>query len=453
MERANKKHILVLITNPFAIINVIHSGLMAALEEHYRISVMSDLLTAADIERFNRHFQLNMNLLPSPVPTVPKPLKWLRSIQMLLFGHCFNLETIRIKLMEQSLVAHRLFCTSQKSLTLTFLSGSLLTLIRNWFIRRTTLPGISAFVDEYHVQAVISTSPLDLRENTVINSLKAHGIPCISIVISWDNLTSKGVINAKSDMVLVWNKQIALEYNRFYTALGDCSLIGITGVPRFDTYFRELSDRPQLSTDIPGIDPPTRIILFATGAIKHHSCQNYIIRDLLDYAQNHSDIVILVRCHPGDDPRRYDRFSNIQNIRFFQPVGHHKNQIPPADFLEILHAQLTSCTVCVQVASTMLLDALACNKPCISIAYDAHVGEHYTRSVKRFYDYSHQQLLPDHLKTQNVYHRQELFDKLDEVLLGHNVHGNLRLEVKPVIHQATPDAVRITTQYIREWLG
>ncbi|MGG7665802.1 hypothetical protein [Dyadobacter sp. BHUBP1] len=453
MERANQKHILVLITNPFAIINVIHSGLLAALEEHYRISIMSDLLTTADIERFNRHFRLNMNLLPLPVPTVSKPLKWLRSIQMLLFGHYFNLETIRIKLMERSLIAHRLFCISQRSLTLTFLSGSLLSFIRNWLIRRTTLPRVGTLVAEYHFQAVISTSPLDLRENTVTNSLQAHGIPCISIIISWDNLTSKGVINAKSDMVLVWNKQIAFEYDRFYTTLGDRTLIRIAGVPRFDTYFREVSYRSQRSVDISAIGLPTRVILFATGATKHHSCQNYIIHDLLDYAEKHADIVILVRCHPGDDPRRYDHFRDIENVRFFQPFGHHKNQIPPTDFLEILYSQLASCAVCVQVASTMLLDALACNKPSISIAYDAHTGVHYARSVKRFYDYSHQQLLPDHLKAQTVYHRRELFEKLDEISLGHNVRGNLRNVVKPAIHQATPDAVQITTQCIREWLG
>ena len=451
MERANQKHILVLITNPFAIINTIHSGLMDELGEHYRISVMSDLLTVADIERLNSHFRLNMNLLPSPVPVVSKRLKWLRSIQMLLFGHCYNLDTIRIKLMERNPFAHRLFCVSQKSPMLTFLSGTLLGFIRNWLIRSTTLPGICTLVAKHHIQAVISTSPLDLRENTIANSLNVHGIPSISVIISWDNLTSKGVINSKSDMALVWNKPTAFEYNRFYTSLGDHTQVRITGIPRFDTYFRKLPDRRRHLTDSLAPHPPTRIILFATGAVKHHSCQSYIIRDLLDYAQNRPDIMILVRCHPGDDPRRYDGFRSIENVHFFQPFG--QNQIPPADFLETLHSQLITCAVCVQVASTMLLDAFACNKPCISIAYDAHEGVHYAKSVRRFYDYSHQQLLPHYLKAQTVYHRRELFEKLDEILLGRHVPGNLSNVVKPVIHHATPDSVRLTAQYIREWLG
>ncbi|MDR6807539.1 hypothetical protein J2Y45_004739 [Dyadobacter sp. BE34] len=451
MEKANQKHILVLITNPFALINVIHSGLIGELAEHYRISVMSDLLTIADIERFNRHFGLNMTLLPLPVPTVSKPLKWVRSIQMLLFGHHHNVDTIRIKLMERSPLAYRLFSVSQKSPMLIFLSGTLLGFIRNWLIRRTTLPGIDTLVAKYHIQAVISTSPLDLRENTVANSLNVHGIPIISIIVSWDNLTSKGVINSKSDLVLVWNKQVALEYNRFYTSLGDHTFVRIAGIPRFDTYFRKLPDRRHHLADSAEPHLPTRMILFATGAVKHHTCQNYIIRDLIEYAQNRPEIMILVRCHPGDDPRRYNGFTSIQNIRFFQPFG--QNQIPPADFLEMLHSQLITCAVCVQVASTMLLDAFACNKPCISIAYDAHEGMHYAKSVRRFYDYSHQQLLPDYLKAQTVYHRRELFEKLDEIMLGRYAPGNLSNALKQAIHHTTPDSVQLTTQYIREWLG
>ncbi|PSL29179.1 hypothetical protein [Dyadobacter jiangsuensis] len=453
MERANQKHILVLITNPFAMINVIHSGLMDELEEHYRISIMSDLLTIADIARFNRHFRLNMTLLTSPVPTISRPAKWLRSIQMLLFGHYFNLDTIRIKLMERSPVMHWVFCVSQKNPILVFLSGSLVVLLRNWLIRCTTLPDIGRPVADHHFQAVLSTSPLDLRENTIVNSLKVYGIPSISIVISWDNLTSKGVINSRSDLVLVWNQSIALEYERFYTNLGDRTLVRITGVPRFDIYLRRLPDQVSYLANAPEIPRPTRTILFATGALKHHSCQNYIIRDLLDYAQNHSDITILVRCHPGDDPRRYDHFSTIENIRFFHPFGHPSNQVPPVDYLETLLTQLVSCAVCVQVASTMLLDAFACHKPCISVAYDAHSDNHYAGAVQRFYDYSHQQLLPDCLKAQTVYHRRELFAKLDEVLADSSVPNNFRKAIEPVIHHVTPDSVRLTTQYIRQWLG
>lgn len=452
MERADQKHILVLITNPFAIINVIHSGLLGELSKHYRISIMSDLLNAADIAHFNRHFQLNMHWLPTPVPTISGFTKWLRSIQMLLFGQFFGLETIRIKLLERGRAFHWLFCISRKSRTLTFLSGSMTIMLRNWLIRRTSVPRSYASVASYHFQALISTSPLDLRENAVANSLKVNRITCISILISWDNLTSKGVINCKSDLVLVWNKQMAQEYQRIYSIFGDSRVVRMTGIPRFDIYFRDLPT-PSPDSNMPAGHTQTRAILFSTVAVKHHSCQNYIIQHLLEYAKTRPGITILVRCHPGDEMSRYDCFNGIENLHFFQPFGENSGAVPPADFLEALYSQLMRCDVCVQVASTMLLDATACNKPCISIAYDARPDVHYGGSVRRFYDYSHQMSLPDQLREHSVYNREELFSKLDKILMGNAAPMRLRDTMKPVFHHLTPDSVRLSTQCIREWLG
>lgn len=452
MERTDQKHLLLLITNPFAVINVIHSGLIRELGKHYRISVMSDLLTNADIGHFNKHFQLNMHWLPIPVPSISSFAKWLRTVQMLLFGHFFNIETIRIKVMERSPVLYLLYCISQKINFLTFVTGTLMIAIRNWLIRRTTMQDVYASVAGYNFHAVFSTSPLDLRENTVANSLRTHGITCISMVISWDNLTSKGVINAKSDVVLVWNRTMALEYQRLYAVFGDDTAARITGIPRFDIYFHG-QPKPGLNADrLPGFNRQTRLILFSTGAVKHHACQNYIIRDLLEYAESRTDIQILVRCHPDDTLARYHCFSGVRNLWFFQPFGENANRVPPTDFLETLYWQLDSCRVCLQIASTMLLDAGASGKPCISIAYDHHSDTHYNTSVKRFYDYTHQQSLPIRLKANMVFNRQELFAQLDKILTDNDSSRGLRTAVEPVIHHCTPDSVRLTTQYIRECL-
>ncbi|WP_342086593.1 hypothetical protein [Dyadobacter sp. OTU695] len=450
MERADQKHILVLITNPFAVLNSIHSGLMGQLEKNYRISIISDLLTKADIDRFNEHFQLNMRLLDTRVPTISRFGKWLRAVQTLLHGYHFGIETIRIKIAERSPIFHRLFLLSGKSRLPALLTGLGMTFVRNWLIRRTTLPDTYAPLATCNFLAVVSTSPFDLRENTIANSLT---IPRISIIISWDNLTSKGVMNTKSDLVLVWNKPMALEYQRLYASFGDHAAVRITGIPRFDIYFRE---RPLQNSNLAGTiweNPVKRVILFSTGAVKHHSCQNYIISDLLEYAESRPDTVILVRCHPGDDPERYAHFGLIKKLHFFHPFGENPGHVPPADFLEMLHLQLVTCDVCVQVASTMFLDAAACRKPCISIAYDAHSSVHYAGSVRRFYDYSHQLPLYKILDGHIVHNRGELFRKLDEILVDPNVQADPGNAVKPFIHHCAPDSTRLAAQYIREWLG
>lgn len=453
MERSDQKHILVLITNPFTVLNTIHSGLMGQLGKCYRISVMSDLLTVADVDHFNKHFQLNMQLLKTPVPSVSTFEKWLRAVETLLFGYYFGLETIRIKVVERGRVFHWVFSILQKSLTLILLSASVMVFIRNWLIRRTTLSDLYVPLAAHNFLAVVSTSPFDLRENAIVNSLQIHGIPNISIIISWDNLTSKGLMNARPDLVLVWNPSMALEYQRFYAMFGELAAIRIAGIPRFDIYFRNPADESSNPAGVPGTDANTRIILFPTGAVKHHSCQNYVIEDLLEYAQSRPDVLILVRCHPRDDPRRYDHFGSVKNLRVFQSFGENTGKVPPADFLEMLHFQLTTCTVCVQVASTMFLDAAACNKPCISIAYDAHPGVDYAGSVRRFYDYSHQLPLHKIHRKHIVYDRRELFRKLDEILGGRYVTTDLGKAVKCFTNQYSPDSALLSAQYIREWLG
>lgn len=439
-----------MITNPFAVLNSIHSGLMGQLGKNYRVSILSDLLTKADVDRFNAHFQLDMHLLDTPVPTISRFSKWLRAVQTVLHGYHFCIETIRIKIAERSPILHRLFLLSGKSRLPALLSGLGMTFIRNWLIRRTTLPDTYAPLAACNFLAVVSTSPLDLRENTIANSLT---IPRISIIISWDNLTSKGVMNTKSDLVLVWNKPMALEYQRLYASFGDDDAVRITGIPRFDIYFRE---RPLQNSNPAGTveeNRERRVILFSTGAVKHHSCQNYIINDLLEYAESRPDTVILVRCHPGDDPKRYAHFGLVKKLYFFHPFGENPGHVPPADFLEMLHLQLATCDVCVQVASTMLLDAAACHKPFISIAYDARSSVHYAGSVRRFYDYSHQLPLYKILDGHIVSNCGELFRKLDEILAGHNVQASPENAVKPFIHHCAPDSAALAAQYIREWLG
>ncbi|ACT94577.1 hypothetical protein [Dyadobacter fermentans] len=452
MERANKKRILLLITNPFAAINVIHSGLLSELEKCYEISVMSDLLTEGDVGSFNEHFKLNMHLMETPVASAPGFIRRLRIFQTVLFGLFFDVATIRIKLMEKGALVHKLFCIARQSSLLIFLSGRLLIYLRRWLIRKMTHPARYASLAECQFDAVLSTSPLDMRENEIMNSLKAYGVRGISMIISWDNLTSKGIINADAGLVLVWSETMAREFDRFYWLFGDNATVRIVGVPRFDVYHRNTCKK-SLPAAMRMADEgrATHKILFSTGAAKHHSCQNYIIDDLLEYAKTQPGLAILVRCHPADDPARYVRYTSCGNVRLFQPFA--GNETPPADFLETLRAQLSLCRVCVQVASTMFLDAAACNTPVISIAYDARDDVPYAHSVRRYYDYSHH--LPPHafLQASVVRKRQELFGKLDEILETHAATSTLRNAIAPLVHHSGPDSVSATAQHIREWLG
>lgn len=441
MAKSNKPAILVLISNPFAMLNVVHSGLLAELSKTYRISVLSDFLKPADIIRFNAHFDLNMSLLPISLPHVFRPERWLRAVQTVLFGYFFDLDTLWLKVLERRLLSYLLHAFRDVAI-IRVLAGCILMQISKWL----RFPSRSSCYACYNFRAVISASPLDLRENKIANALKAHGVPCIAMIISWDNLSSKGVINMHPDLVLVWSNAMAKEYKRLYGA----GCVRVTGVPRFDIYHTPLAFKCRALLQMPD---RAQVILFATGAVKHHRCQNYIIDDLLDYAKSRRNVFILVRCHPGDDPQRYKRYLGCRNLLVFQPVADVCHAPPPVDYLKILQEQLAICRVCIQVASTMFLDAAACSRPAICIGYDAQPRTPYPQSVRRFYDYSHHLPLHGALEKHMAWTKAELHFKLDEILTGPSDRTDLWQDIEPVVQHFNGGSVAVTAQCIRECLG
>lgn len=447
MERETKGNILILITNIFAAINVIHSGLLKKLEEQYKVSIMSDVITHRDVEHLNLHFQTAMQLIPISIPRVNKRLEWLRILQKLLFYSLFKIETLDIKIKQRSRLLRWMIRTISESRTALHLIKLLLILIRKILISLLTRPQPYLILRRHRFLGVISTSPLDIRENEIVNSLK---IKKAAIVISWDNLTSKGLINADHDLIIVWNSTMANEYRRFYSIFDLRGQVRITGIPRFDIYFREkpCDVRRQLI-----VKPGQKMILFATSATRHIACQRYILEHLIEYVLTKRDVVIWVRCHPGDDQAAYQQFAHVPNLYLVSPFRDalFNGRIPPPDFLHSLAAQLRACHVCVQIASTMRLDAAACDKAVISVAYDEHCSPHH-RSVARLYDYSHQVKLNELRTDHRVHTKRELFRCLNDILSAPEGTLNSKNSITPFIHHVKPVSTELAKRYIYTWL-
>jgi hypothetical protein len=227
----------------------------------------------------------------------------------------------------------------------------------------------------------------------------------------------------------------------------------VTGIPRFDVYFENpKNDHFRLKY---GISISEKIILFATSAAKHFPNQAEIVRDLIEYGRD-ANITILVRCHPADDYDRYYSFLSEPKLIIWRPYSENSSQVfadwlPGPDFLHTLSEMLQNCNVCVQVASTMRLDAAACGKPIISIAYDGSEALPYHQSVRRFYDYSHQIPLNKLGIDQMVHNKQQLFNALDKSL---NVETEMLQNplIGSFIHHPESKSVDSTIQNIHEWL-
>lgn len=448
MDAPDKKRILLLITNAYAATNVIHSGLIRELASTHEIYLLSDIIDEDARMLINKNFSIHIRGSNLPICPEPALLKIARRVEKLLFMNHFHIETQQVKNLDL-LWPYRFIVKIVASLTmLPVLSTFLLRLLRRLIIQYPVIH----FSEQFHFDGVISTSPLDIRENRIVNHLKKRRVRSLAILISWDNLTSKGVINSDHDYVLVWNRIMAEEYKLFYSLLSHQQThVEITGIPRFDIYHEPENIK---ATHASHSDTPDshQIILFATSAAKHFPQQTDILSHLIEYAEQNKNITILLRCHPGDNIARYHQFKNHPLVKTYSSESITAGSPIPAlnDLQRLAHA-LHSCAVCIQVASTIRLEAALCNKPVISIAYDGDATMPDHLSVKRLYTYSHQLALNRLGIDQMVYSKRELFLQLD-TLLTRKEEINNRYKLRDFIPLTQLTATQITMNCINQWL-
>ncbi len=459
MQPQYKTRVLLLITNSFGAMNVIHSGLIKPMAENYEVYLMSTLISGERLIEINKHFDISLKRIEHDIPSEGSWSRILRKIEKAIFLQHFEIATQRIK-NEASNSFHQLLINKITSILFYLgLTRVILVFLRRYIIRLTAFSDQLDKLREYRFKAIISSSPLDIRENRIVNFLN---IPSIAMVISWDNLTSKGIINANYDYVLVWNQFMADEYRHFYSMFEiPDQKVCITGIPRFDIYFQ---DQPDEDSGLKfkrefQIGKNQKIVLFATSASKHFPDQSAVVDDLNEFAKICKNVVIIVKCHPGDHPGNYKAFAQEENLRFwpasnieFSPPTSFSEWFPEMNFLHTLSQMLRHCDVCINIASTMTLDALACNKPVISIAYDGNLQKPYPKSVRRFYDYSHQIPLEEQKLDCKVSSREALFCELER-LLDQPTSQQQTKKLQPFIHHTVPESVESTMLLIKEWLN
>lgn len=125
--------------------------------------------------------------------------------------------------------------------------------------------------------------------------------------------------------------------------------------------------------------------------------------------------------------------------------------MPHLNFLDSLTEMIRHCDVCIHVASTMRLDAAACNKHIISIGYDGNSRLAYAESVRRLYNYSHQIPLNKLKIDKMVTDKQELFNALNTVLTKSRKCDNLS-KIEPFIFHKESKSVSTAMSAIEKCL-
>jgi hypothetical protein len=175
----------------------------------------------------------------------------------------------------------------------------LTTLMRNLERELSPHPELESALREIRADGVMLVSRIGRNsiELDVLKVARRLQIPSVLLVWSWDNLTSKAVLNEHPDHMLVWNDIMASEAHVYHGV--DPSRIRLVGAPLFDRFFELAEATPDTRQEEP-------TLLYLGSSPYASDDESAICDDWIAAIRGSSDRALAaarieVRPHPADD--------------------------------------------------------------------------------------------------------------------------------------------------------
>jgi putative sugar O-methyltransferase len=254
--------------------------------------------------------------------------------------------------------------------------------VGNWFFgrgvvrRAMTLVEQAAPADPDVVAALralgpdcVVASPTNMRfseEVEYIKAARALGIPSAIPVLSWDNLTTKGLLHARPDLLLAWHEGHAKDA-RDYHGIAEVNVV-VAGSPFFDKWFDATPIRARSATCARmGLDPHRPYVLYLGSSTNIARDESAVVLEALTALQASPDrdtraTQLVFRPHPANlnaVPRL---------VRAGVAVWPREKGLPDTverlhDFRDALHHAVAA----VGINTTGMVDALVFDVPCIAL--------------------------------------------------------------------------------------
>jgi hypothetical protein len=227
-------------------------------------------------------------------------------------------------------------------------------------------PNIARWLEKQRPDVVVASPFIfpDSEEVEYVKAAKHLNIPTVAIVLSWDNLTTKGTFHVIPDRIIAWNKALVEEAVTLHDVPRDKTMV--SGAPTFDFWFtmQPSSDFAGFAHRI-GTDPMKPYVLYLCSsnfiAANEHLFVSEFARTLQENPKTR-DISLVVRPHPLNASIWRERES--RGLVVWPRTGEWVD-VPAAkqDYFDtIFH----SSTV-VAVNTSAFLEAAILDKPCITV--------------------------------------------------------------------------------------
>jgi len=281
--------------------------------------------------------------------------------------------------------------------------------------------------------------------NLLGREAQRHGAKIISVVLSWDNLTSKGLGGIRPDRAVAWNQTMAEELVDYHGM--DPAHVFTGGIAHFDDYFLPnpaTLERGEFLKSY-GLTPDRKTVFLAMASPtmfrKNIECMTELLEAM---AANRLSVPtqLLVRLHPAyltkvrDDgvadlaalDLLKERFRGLLGISVPQSIDQPDGVLLPIDDQKTLANILTHADVMINFYSTLILESAIFDLPTINVAYHPYRQSHFDVGVLA--QFTHLSKALRHRSTREAKGKAELIDLvnryLDNPSLDHDERMRLR---------------------------
>jgi len=257
-------------------------------------------------------------------------------------------------------------------------------------------------IEKINPKVVVSTYPVNYLEAKCLFAAKESGRETVIHLLSWDNVTSKGIFPVIPDQFIAWGKVMADEMVSYYQVSKE--KIHTCGVPHFDQHVNVKDSDGYISIIKElGLSPIKPYIFVAMSSPRFAPHEIDIIEWMAQGVRENifgAETQLVIRPHPQNvqgvmgDSSWLARLQKIEGDRVavdYPKLNSSKVRwsMKKSDMDRLSHL-LNGCVVCINSGSTVSIDALVIGKPVILTSFDGDKKLNYWKSARRLVDYPHQ---------------------------------------------------------------
>jgi len=279
-------------------------------------------------------------------------------------------------------------------------------LIKEWFKKKEKRYLVSQrayrLLQHIHPRKLISTYPVNLNEAVLLHNAEGmEGVETWIHLLSWDNITCKGIFPAVATKYIAWGEVMRDELLEYYHP--DPSDIFICGVPHFDLHY-DVSQKGLYRDYVThlGLFSEKPYMFFAMSAPRFSPHEIDVVEWIADKVSKgyFGEMQFIVRPHPQNVEGNFADKSWLPRL-------HCLNQLPnvAVDFPRLVKSKinwsmemddmtrmsnlLSGASVTLNSCSTVSIESLILKRPVILTVFDSDREIPYWRSVRRMKEFPH----------------------------------------------------------------